>query len=254
MEPQTSTSTQMRPAGRRQWKPTVFGGDAKIMLLFFSIFGAAGLGLTYFAYTMLTETLDLRARGTAVSGTVTRLEYRRDSDGDGAYYPEVTFTAQDGREFRFMNNSGSNPASFDEGETVGVLYPPENPQDARIDAFFSMWGGVLICGLIGAVFSCIGLGGLLYYVRKRRENAWLLGHGRRISAEVSQVEHPGDKEKSYYIHAQWLNPKDNKIYVFTSQPIPFNPEAYVGASVEVLINPDKPSTYAMDTGFLPELG
>lgn len=244
----------MKPAGRRRWKPTVFGGDAKIMLIFFSIFGSAGLGLTYFTYTMLVDTRELKAHGIAAPGVVTRLEYRSDSDGGGAYYPEVTFTAQDGQEYRFMNNSGSDPASFDEGEAVQVLYPQENPQDARIDAFFSMWGGILICGFIGAVFACIGLGGLIYYLRKRRENAWLLGHGRRISAEVSQVEHPGDKQKNYYIHAQWLNPMDNKMYVFTSDPIPFNPEEYVGASVEVLINPDKPSIYAMDTGFLPEMG
>lgn len=251
MEPQTSNFSHT-PAPRARRKPTVFGDGGGWMVFFFGIFGAFGVGIFYLCYILLAETLEIRERGIAVPGTVTRLEYKSDSDGGGAYYPEVTFATQDGMEYRFMNDSGSDPASFDVGEAVEVLYLPESPESAKINAFFSLWGGALICGVMGLIFGGIGLGGLIYGIRKRRMNGWLLAHGQRVEAKISHVEKPVGKQTHYTIHAQWLNEKDQKMYMFTSEGIAFNPEEFLRGTVEVLIDPADPSDYLMDISNLPE--
>lgn len=48
------------------------------------------------------------------------------------------------------------------GESVAVLYLPNNPADARIDSFFQLWGASSIVGGIGTAFFAISLGMILY--------------------------------------------------------------------------------------------
>ena len=47
------------------------------------------------------------------------------------------------------------------GDRVGVLYRPDDPYNASVDAFGSKWGGALIILAFGAMFTVIGGGGLI---------------------------------------------------------------------------------------------
>jgi hypothetical protein len=48
-----------------------------------------------------------------------------------AYYPEVSFRTETEQTRTFTSGIGTYPAKYEEGETVEVLYNPEDPSDAR---------------------------------------------------------------------------------------------------------------------------
>ena len=50
------------------------------------------------------------------------------------------------------------PAATEVGETVDVFFDPNAPQNAMLDAFFSLWGGAAITGGLGLVFLLVTAG------------------------------------------------------------------------------------------------
>jgi len=101
-------------------------------------------------------------------GTVTKVEKRKDHDGDELYYPIVSFRDAHGGAQELFSSVGSFPPSHRVGDSVTVLYPPEQPQKAKLDEFFAVWGLAAITGGIGAFDLIVGLAMLLVPVIIRR--------------------------------------------------------------------------------------
>jgi len=74
-----------------------------------------------------------------------------------SYYPVVSFTARDGREYRFEGGIGSNPPDYSTHDRLKVLYDPSNPKTASIDTFFQKWFATAILFILGFIFSAIGI-------------------------------------------------------------------------------------------------
>ena len=131
-------------------------GHASVPRLFFGIFLLAGLGqLGGAAYLTYDTQRDLSV-GVRADGEVIDLYESRDSDGDYTYRPHVRFTTREGEVLEFTSTMGSNPAAFDVGEPVAVIYDPASPRDARIDSFFQLWFAPLLLGFMGIVFTAVG--------------------------------------------------------------------------------------------------
>ena len=64
-------------------------------------------------------------------------------------YPMVDFTSADGKRREFQDSTGSNPPSYDVGDRVEVLYRADDPGNARINGFLSLW-------LLPLIFSGVG--------------------------------------------------------------------------------------------------
>ncbi|WP_027908294.1 DUF3592 domain-containing protein [Pseudomonas sp. URMO17WK12:I4] len=172
--------------------------------------------------------------------------------------PTVSFTSLDGTLGEYHSGTCSTPPSFDIGERVTVYYDPQNLERARIDSFEQNWIGSLILGGIGAVFLALGLLFVLPPLFGKRRAAELLASGTPVQAEVVDVELNGgltiNGQSPYRIVAQWLNPQTNKLHVFRSENLLFDPGPYISESlVTVMIDPANPKRYSMDTRFLPEL-
>nr|WP_288355297.1 DUF3592 domain-containing protein [uncultured Pseudomonas sp.] len=172
--------------------------------------------------------------------------------------PTVSFTSLDGTLGEHHSGTCSTPPSFDIGERVTVYYDPQNLERARIDSFEQNWIGSLILGGIGAVFLALGLLFVLPPLLGKRRAAELLVTGTPVQAEVVDVELNGglsiNGRNPYRIVAQWLNPQTNKLHVFRSENLWFDPGPYISESlVTVMIDPANPKRYSMDTRFLPEL-
>jgi hypothetical protein len=72
------------------------------------------------------------------------------------YAPVVMFSMPDGKEVRFRANwSEGEPPPI--GTGVGVRYPRESPEKARITGVSSLYGGAGILLLIGGIFTGAGL-------------------------------------------------------------------------------------------------
>ena len=112
---------------------------------------------------------------------------------------------------------------------------------------------------MGTVFSSVAAGFLIYVVRRRRIRAWLATNGMPLQVRVEKVYVDHNTSMSgrhpYRISAQWQSPRDQKIYVFCSGPIWFDPTPYMRQyEVNVRVNIDNPRQYDMDLSFLPEAG
>jgi len=225
-------------------------------LLLSIIFFLIGIGMLIggiFAYRSNQQFLQSSLKST---GTVTGLDLKHSSDSS-SYYPVVQFRTLENQVINFKSSVGSNPASYQVGETVEVNYNPTNPNSAKINDFTSNWLTVLILGLMGSVFSFLGLILPVNTIRLSRKKKWLLENGKRISSEFQKIEinksfsvngrHP------YMIVSQWHDVETQTIHIFESENIWYNPEKFVNnKTIDVLVDSKNYKKYCMDINFLPK--
>lgn len=213
------------------------------------IFPGIGALLLVIAIGIQIARISAEAQMTLTQGSIVDLE---------GGCPTVSFMTLDGTLGEYHSSTCSNPPSFDIGERVALYYDPQSPERARIDSFGQNWLGSLIVGGIGSVFLLIGLALVLPPLLGKRRAAELLATGTPVQAEVVDVELNEslniNGRNPYRIVAQWLNPQTNKLHVFRSANLWFDPGPYISDSlVTVMIDPARPKRYSMDTRFLPEL-
>ena len=97
--------------------------------------------------------------------TVVSLQTIKNKDGE-TFAPIFKFLDMGGREHTITSHSSSSPAGFSVGETVQILYSPSDPEDARIDTLWQLWGIPLIFGPLGGVFALVGA--VLLLISRRR--------------------------------------------------------------------------------------
>lgn len=222
------------------------------------VFAVIGLAMLVGAIWSFTSTREFLATAVTTEGVVTEMVRSRSSDST-TYSPVVEFTTESGELIEHSSTSGSNPPSYDVGEKVTVYYQPGQPHRAKISGFFSLWGLATIFGIMGSVFFFIGGGWIAYGWHRAKEVDSLKRTGTPILAEIQSVQ-PNTSltvngRNPYQITAQWLSPYDNKVYVFNSENLWFDPRSYIDREhVTVFIEQDDPDTHFMDTSFLPELG
>ncbi|MFE2989612.1 DUF3592 domain-containing protein [Streptomyces sp. NPDC059262] len=152
-------------------------------------FGLIAFGTLFFAIGAIVGGVSIsfvtdaeRAKGTVVAlewsgGSVSSSRKSRQSSGPTAH-PVVEFTPAGGSPTTFRSSMGSNPPAYDEGERVDVLYRADDPQDAKIDGFVSLWLIPLIfCG-IGVLIA--GVGTAIAVVTRRRSRLTRSGSGTAV--------------------------------------------------------------------------
>lgn len=221
------------------------------------VFAAVGLGMLLGALIWYRSTSTFIQEAVIAEGTVVKLVPVR-SDGSTTYRPTVRFTAAAGQVVEFSSSSSSRPPAYAVGEKVKVYYRPQEPRDAKISGFFSLWGGSLILGLMGGVFSAIGGGIFLVTFLRGHKDKQLVATGRRIDTEFQSVELNQALEVNgrnpFQIVTQWQNPATSKVHVFRGKNLWFDPSGHIkGQRITVFIDADNPKKYYMDVSFLPEL-
>lgn len=207
----------------------------------------------YFWYQSTASFIDSAEEG---SGTVVGLV--RSGSDDVTYRPEVAFTTIEGEEVRFISTTGSSPPSYNVGDKVTVLYEPQNPINAEIKDFVSLWLGPLVVGGMGFIFFLVGAIMGMVAAGNQKKKEYLLASGTAVETTLHNVgpntrisvngRHP------YRIYSQWQNPDTGKIHIFESEDIWFDPSGYIpDKPIVVYLERHKPSRYYMDISFLPEL-
>jgi len=129
------------------------------------------LGLNAFFYERTKTFLDHASRA---DSKVVRLVERPGSDSGTLFYPVFAFRDAGGREHEIYSSTGSFPPSHSIGNTVKLLYRSEQPNDARTDDFFSLWGLPAILAGFGVLELLVGAALLvapLVINRSRHESA-----------------------------------------------------------------------------------
>ena len=221
-----------------------------------TIFILVGLGLFAGSIYSLQQTNEFLTSAIQAEGTVIELIPRR-SDNSTTYAPKVSFLSASQQPYTFTSSSSSSPAAYSRGEKVSVLYAPNNPSDAKIDSFFSLWGVALIMGILGLSFAAVGGGILIAQIRNQKKIAWLKIHGQPLITQFQSVQRNTrlkvNGKSPWVIHSQWNDTRENKVYTFKSENLWFDPENYIqDPQITVLIDRQNKKRYYMDVSFLPE--
>jgi hypothetical protein len=96
------------------------------------------------------------------------LDWGQGAHHSTGYHTVFSFTdPATGKSYKIRDNARYNPALFDSGARINVLFPPGQPEAARIDCFRSLWLSPAIAGGGGALILLIGLiGGIIDFVRR----------------------------------------------------------------------------------------
>jgi hypothetical protein len=210
----------------------------------------AGGGYWYFNVRAFIATAD-RAEGIVIALR------QQHSSNSTTYVPIVRFQLAR-RQIEFDTGIGSKPPRYSVGERVPVLYPPANPYQAKIDSFFSLWGGPTIVAGIGGVFFLIGVGMMLATRVQKRTDDRLMHEGMPIQADFQQVDlntslsingrHP------FRVLTQWQDPATSRIHIFASHNLWFDPSKYITQKqIRVYVDRTNPKRYYVDLSFLPQL-
>lgn len=237
----------------------IYIGDFKVKQGVFILFLVIGLLLSLGAGYSVYDVKQFKKSAILTQGTVIQLIENIDNKNNSkTFTPVIHYKTVKGDEFTMTSSVSSNPPAYSIGETVSIFYKGNNPQEARIDGFLSNWLLTLILGTIGLVFFLIGSIPLILSSRAKSNAAYLKQHGIKLKALYSSVEHNTsltvNGRSPFRIVCQWQNPSDNKLFIFRSENVWFNPEPYIDRQhIDVYVKPANYKKYVVDVSFLPEL-
>lgn len=216
---------------------------------FFGIFAVIGLPClvlaVYFGFTTLSQS----GSWDNAQGTITGF--------DQSNYPYVSFEYK-GEPHKIRSSYTSTDMNM--GDAVTVRFPPNEPNQAQIDSFFSNWFLPLFLSIFGLVFG--GVGGVGIYFIKKKQNArrelFDEGRGKKISADLTGVNidrsYRVNGRSPYVITAQWVETGTQLMYLFKSDYIWYDPTSIMGEKkkIDVYVDEQNMKRYYMDISFLPK--
>jgi len=120
------------------------------------IFSVLGVGLLIGAVYSANNSYEFKNAASLTQGKVVDYIKRRSNDGT-TYAPVIEFVTEKNTTVEFTSSSSSSYRSYSIGDKIDVLYLENNPNNARINSFMSLWFLPIILGFIGSVFFGIGL-------------------------------------------------------------------------------------------------
>ncbi|GEM_PF-2457806 len=220
-----------------------------LVAIFSFVFIAGGTLLMSQSYQEAKGTTETVGKVVDVSSYIGR-------KGGRMYTPVIEFYTPDGKPHRFTASISSSwqPQI---GDIKPILYKPNAPELAIVKSIFDQYifpgifivSGALVLFLFGALDPLIA-------ARNRKKERRLRSIGRPIQAQITGAAKTGyvsNRIAYFAISAQWIDTTTNKIHLFESFAVPFDPVSAIKGrkEVTVYINPSNSKDYWMDTSFLP---
>lgn len=188
------------------------------------------------------------------TGVITKIISSSNKGSNTSHEVYISYKVK-GKEYESHINGYSS--SFYEGKEVDIYYDQKDPYRIGVKSLNLLF---LIFPGIGAIFFIIGGIGLLINLNKNNLAKRLKENGKLIYANYVECvintslningRHP------YNIICEWINPEDNKTYIFKSANIWINPEMIISdrniTTIPVYINTKKLKQYYVDTTSITE--
>jgi len=133
--------------------------------------GAFAIGsslLLAIAAVSTAQRASLVIAGSRADGTVVaKRQSPQTKDGVHLYAPAVQFTAGDGRTYVVTSDLSGPESKYQFGQHLRILYQPDDPLGARIDAFAPLWTLPLVTGVVGCAFSVVPTIAITNWRRRR---------------------------------------------------------------------------------------
>jgi hypothetical protein len=105
------------------------------------------IALLFVAIYLYHSAKGFMGRAVSCQGKVVEMRSTQNSQNGTTtteYAPVYTFTDSAGVTHRGESDTYSNPPSYSVGDPIALLYDPNNPQDVRINSFWSLWLGTFL--------------------------------------------------------------------------------------------------------------
>jgi hypothetical protein len=136
---------------------------------FIGAFAIGSLVLLAIAVGSTVQRATLIFSGSRAEGTVVaKKQVGRLKGGAAAYAPMLQFTASDGQTYVVTSDLSGPESTYRFGQHLRILYRPDHPDGARIDAFAPLWTLPLVTGVVGSAFSIVPALVLVNWSRQRR--------------------------------------------------------------------------------------
>jgi Protein of unknown function (DUF3592) len=149
----------------------------------FGIFLAVGLIFLGVGLFLGLNTIRYNAAAVKTTGTVVDLLEK----GNHAFSPVVVYADANGVRHRYISGVSSKPAGYRIGESVEIYYDPKNPDDASIAGWREYFLS-LITGVLGLIFSLVGLGYFVIRKISHSRHEQLKQSGLLLHADIVGVE------------------------------------------------------------------
>lgn len=216
------------------------------MYPFFAIFAIAGLVCGMAGFWMVRARFQILHEGVKTSATVIDLNYSKNTVA-----PILGFKDEWGNDLKYASSFYTNVDPYEIGDQVSLYYLPSNPEKVALKGEgWENWFPFIFLFTHGGV----GFGGLYWLEKKRRLYNWLQQQGQELQIPLTTVKESYNKRRYYTLQCAWTDPYTNVQYTFESDALSYNPSDSIalGSSVRVLIDPDNPKRYWMDTAFLDQ--
>lgn len=183
-----------------------------------------------------------------ISGVISRIETKRDSDGDTDLDVYVSYRVN-GTSYESRLNGYSS--SYYEGKTIEIYYDKDDPNkigNKSLDLVFLVFPG------IGLIFFLIGGTGLFLKAKRGSQTKKLKINGTVVYATYTETVYNSSYQVNgrspYNIICEWNNPTDGNKYIFKSDNIWVNPENIIKEknieTIPVYIDPNNLKKYYVD--------
>ena len=225
---------------------------AKIVWIIFACIGIAFVILGFVIGNAMKIPEEDQVETTAI---ITEINRRRDSDGDTTYDVWVEYEVKGEKYERELS---SYVSSYRVGKEIEVIYDRNDPgrvQTKNEEKIFT-W----IFSGIGGVFAVLGIGGLLAGVFGKNKREKLRQTGTMIYAKYDGVDVNTalqvNGQSPFNIVCSWLNPEDNKTYIFRSENLYYNPQSIIESmgitTFPVYIDMENKKNYTIDISMIEE--
>lgn len=223
----------------------------RLLIWFGVLFSVVGTGMAIGALSILSADRELAAEGLRAQGTVIDLEFHSKNDGGGTYRPVVEFVDEDGDRQLYRSPSGSNPAAYERGEIVEIIYLADSPEQAMIDSFSDRWLLPLGLGVLALALGGAGYAALFFGIRRYKQIQWLKAHGSEIQADFVRCWCDTSirlgNARPWRVEVEGLHPATGQTIKFVSDQVRRNLDRELeGKQVRVLVNPSKSDEHYVD--------
>lgn len=132
------------------------------------ISGIILIGITFY---LANKTWSFIQSSEETSGIVIGMRHSISNNNDSdskTYTPVISYTDHNNHKHKFASKVSTSSPRYKKGEKVQILYHREQPNQAEINTFLSLWTGELIFGFLGFSSFAIGLSILVKSYRRKR--------------------------------------------------------------------------------------
>jgi Protein of unknown function (DUF3592) len=115
---------------------------------------SCGLFLTALGVFYFIKTTEFKKKAIPTSGRIIDLATRATKAG---YAPIIQFQNQKGNQFTYTSYDFRKAGFYKKGDSIDILYDPENPNKVMLNNYFSIWiSGYMMLG-IGILGILLGI-------------------------------------------------------------------------------------------------